>query len=297
MVIRNHVGGYFETPDAEQRFLYYPETYVPDGGYAHWIPTVWFNGIDQQTGAWSDIDYTRSVYTGKIEAMQHIPTPLTIDLQVNYNTDTSTGAVHVEVAATSTVYFTDLHLRVGVIESGISYGSRVYNQVLRDYLPDASGISFSIAQGDTFTHSEDFVILDGWNAANCNVVAFVQNDTERMVIQCAQVPVTVGTPVDLEAPAERLPERCQLRQNYPNPFNTDTGIRYQIARAGHVTLKIFNPLGQEVCTLVEADQTPGWHDVSWDGRDNMGAEVGSGLYFCRLQAGEFSRTVKMVMMR
>jgi hypothetical protein len=297
VVIRNHVDGNFYNAEANQRFFYYPETYAPDQGYAHWMPTVWFNGIDEQTGVWTDIGYTQSVYTSKIEAMQFIPTPLAMDLQVDYSTQTGTGTVHVDAIATEAVYFTDLYLRVGIIESGVNYGAKVYNQILRDYLPGPAGISFSIAEGDTFSHSEDFVIQSGWNAANCSIVAFVQNDSERMVVQCVQDPVTVGTPVDSETPAGGLPERCQLYQNYPNPFNANTEIRYQTPTDGHVTLRIFNTLGQEVRTLVDADQAASWYDVIWDGRDNVGGAVASGLYFCRLQAGEFSRTVKMVLMR
>lgn len=291
------MGGAFYKAEASQRFFYYPETYAPDQGYAHWMPTVWFNGIDEQTGVWSDIGYTQSVYTNKIEALQYIPTPLAMDLQVDYNAQTGTGTIQVDVIATEAIYYTDLHLRVGIIESEVVSGLKVYNQVLRDYLPAPVGTFFAIAEGDTFSHSEDFVIETGWNAAKCNVVAFVQNDAERMVLQCLQAPVTVGTPVDSETSVEALPENCRLSQNYPNPFNANTEIRYQTPIDGHVTLRIFNTLGQGVRTLVDADQAAGRYDVIWNGRDDAGGMVASGLYFCRLQAGVHSRTIKMMLLK
>jgi flagellar hook assembly protein FlgD len=93
------------------------------------------------------------------------------------------------------------------------------------------------------------------------------------------------------------PLHYRLNQNYPNPFNNNTQIRYQIPEIGHVTLKVFNTLGQEVRTLVDMDQKAGHYAVSWDGRDAKGIEVSAGIYFCTLKAGEFSRTRKMVLLK
>jgi subtilisin family serine protease len=94
-----------------------------------------------------------------------------------------------------------------------------------------------------------------------------------------------------------VPLTYALHQNYPNPFNASTEIRYQIPRNGHVALRVFNTLGQEVQTLVDVQQKAGEYGVVWDGRDSSGHEVASGLYFCRLRVGEFGKTVKMVLMR
>jgi hypothetical protein len=92
-----------------------------------------------------------------------------------------------------------------------------------------------------------------------------------------------------------VPETFVLHQNYPNPFNAYTEIRYQIPEAGHVTLMIFNTLGQEVRSLMDGRQEAGEYRAMWDGWDAGGYEVASGLYFCRLRAGEFSKTIKMVL--
>lgn len=94
-----------------------------------------------------------------------------------------------------------------------------------------------------------------------------------------------------------VPKSYALHQNYPNPFNTSTEIRYQIPEDGRVVLKIFNTLGQEVRTLEDAKHEAGEYEALWDGRDDQGREVASGLYFCRLKAGDFTAVKKMVLVK
>jgi hypothetical protein len=89
-----------------------------------------------------------------------------------------------------------------------------------------------------------------------------------------------------------VPSGYALHQNYPNPFNPVTEIRYDLAQEGPVSLRIYNVRGAQVATLVDAPQRAGAYAVCWDARD-----VASGVYFCRLQAGEFGKTVKMVLLR
>lgn len=94
-----------------------------------------------------------------------------------------------------------------------------------------------------------------------------------------------------------VPKTYALYQNYPNPFNTSTQIRYQVPKDTHVFLKIFNLLGQEVRNLVDAHRKAREYVVIWDGLDVDGREVASGLYFCRLKAGDFEKTIKMVLVK
>jgi hypothetical protein len=94
-----------------------------------------------------------------------------------------------------------------------------------------------------------------------------------------------------------VPSEYALSQNYPNPFNAQTAISYAIPTASHVSLKVFNVLGEEVRTLVDADQQASTYQVTWDGRDAGGKQVASGVYFCKLQAGSFEGSTKMVFMK
>ena len=85
---------------------------------------------------------------------------------------------------------------------------------------------------------------------------------------------------------EGTPETFALQQNYPNPFNPETTIRYQLPKAGQVTLTIYNTLGQEVRTLVNQNQTSGSYSVVWNGKNAAGELASSGMYFYKLQVGE-----------
>jgi hypothetical protein len=94
-----------------------------------------------------------------------------------------------------------------------------------------------------------------------------------------------------------IPEKYALFQNYPNPFNPETEIRYEIPEPNYLTLKIFNALGHEIRILVDEEKQPGSYIVRWDGKDNFGKPVSSGLYFYTLRAGEFSETRKALLLR
>lgn len=91
--------------------------------------------------------------------------------------------------------------------------------------------------------------------------------------------------------------RFNLFQNYPNPFNSSTIITYEIMKTGDVTLKIYNILGKEVRSLVNTLQKPGNYRAIWDGRNNQGKEVGSGIYFYQLRAGDYKETRKLVLIK
>lgn len=105
------------------------------------------------------------------------------------------------------------------------------------------------------------------------------------------------TGVEEEPGQEANPREFTLEDNYPNPFNPHTRIAYFLPRACQVKLEVFNVLGQKIRTLVNEDQSAGNREVSWDGRNQAGEEVASGVYFYKLQAEEFTETKKMVLIR
>ena len=119
------------------------------------------------------------------------------------------------------------------------------------------------------------------------------------LIKVAPEPTAIG-----ETPLSLIDDYL-LRQNYPNPFNPATTIKYELPVGGKAELTIFNLLGQEIRTLVNAQQPAGAHQVQWDGRDESGKEVTSGIYFYQLKAGDpstgsgqsFTETKKMVLLK
>jgi hypothetical protein len=101
-----------------------------------------------------------------------------------------------------------------------------------------------------------------------------------------------GLPVNVKSNPKTVIADYQLEQNYPNPFNPSTSIAFALAKTGEVKLQIFNALGQNVATLVNGKMPAGSHSVTWDARN-----VPSGIYFYKFEAGAFSQTRKMVLMK
>ena len=94
-----------------------------------------------------------------------------------------------------------------------------------------------------------------------------------------------------------LPGKYVLLPNYPNPFNPSTTIRYEVAEAGSVVLRIYDVTDQMVRELVDASQVAGHYSVMWDGLDTSGERVANGVYLYELRAGDFRVIRKMVMMK
>jgi hypothetical protein len=94
-----------------------------------------------------------------------------------------------------------------------------------------------------------------------------------------------------------MPGVFALHQNYPNPFNPVTTIRYDVPEQSHVTMDVYNLLGQRVATLVNGIQEPGYHAVLWNGTNMHGAAMSSGMYFYHIQAGDFRAVKKLILVK
>jgi hypothetical protein len=95
----------------------------------------------------------------------------------------------------------------------------------------------------------------------------------------------------------QLPKQFALHQNYPNPFNPATRIVYELPHPTHVTIRVYNAIGQVVRTLVNTRQAAGIHAVLWQGANDYGEPAAAGLYFYELRAGSFRQIRKMVLIR
>ncbi len=94
-----------------------------------------------------------------------------------------------------------------------------------------------------------------------------------------------------------IPQSYKLFQNYPNPFNPQTQMRYDLPEPGHVKLYVYNVLGQRVRVLVDETQEAGHQSVIWDGKDEDGREVASGIYFYKIKTEGYQKTKKMVLLK
>ena len=111
-------------------------------------------------------------------------------------------------------------------------------------------------------------------------------------------PLPEPMPLDVElVNGLAKPADYSLSQNYPNPFNPGTMISYAVPKFSFVTLKVYNMLGQDVATLVNEHKVAGKFNVSWDGKDYSGRAIAGGVYFYRIEAGDFSKTMKMLLLK
>jgi hypothetical protein len=110
-------------------------------------------------------------------------------------------------------------------------------------------------------------------------------------------PIRILDPSDVITNSDILPTKFALNQNYPNPFNAGTVLGFDLPTASHVKLTVFNVLGQQVNTLVDEELVAGSHTVEWDGTTHSGDMAATGVYFYRIDAGDFVETKKMMLLK
>ncbi|MBD3348785.1 MAG: T9SS type A sorting domain-containing protein, partial [Candidatus Eisenbacteria bacterium] len=101
---------------------------------------------------------------------------------------------------------------------------------------------------------------------------------------------------DLESKPE-IPRVFRLVQNSPNPFNPVTSIAYHVPQKSEVSIRVYDVTGRLVRTLVDGMEAPGVHEAVWDGRSDRGESVGSGVYFCVMEAAGFHDSRKMTLLK
>ena len=126
------------------------------------------------------------------------------------------------------------------------------------------------------------------NSALNSVYGFIIASQRTQAIQLMD---SLSSATSVGAAAENTPRAFTLYQNYPNPFNPSTSIRYQLPLEENVVLEVFNTLGQRIALLVDEEEKAGMHQVDWQ------PEVSSGVYYCRLRAGNFVETKKLMLLK
>jgi predicted outer membrane repeat protein len=150
-------------------------------------------------------------------------------------------------------------------------------------------------------------LLNGRSAQNCAVSVWNGSAWEILPSYLSADGAAVWAPMErggsyrlvwgAASHAVLLPTTLELGQNYPNPFNPETVIGFALPDAGNVRLEIFDLLGRKVVTLLEGPMNPGAHQVRWDGFNQQGSPVASGIYLYRLQVGAQQIQKKMVLLR
>lgn len=213
--------------------------------------------------------------------------------------DSMTGETSLDLVVTATGAITQPNLRlfVALTESALEYQGHTHNQVMRDMIPDAEGESFTISSGQTLQFTRQFTVDGQLVDDNCEIVVFVQSYSSKEVLQAAKEGLTTLQPSGVEEDTKALPGSFFLAQNYPNPFNASTTVAFNLPRPRCATLEIYNLAGESVRTITKGLLQPGKNQITWDGLDRRGREVSSGIYFYRLQAGEWSQTRRLSLLR
>jgi len=168
--------------------------------------------------------------------------------------------------------------------------------------------------GYSSTNSEYFAEFNLDSQQSGNLEFHNWNDFDNIIMIPAVVTKTTGsfnysysaiydsTLTEVKEQPDLVPHSFALSQNHPNPFNPFTTIQFRVGSLEfgepiHATLSIYNILGQKVKTLVDGKMLPGNYQVSWNGEDDKGEKVGSGIYFYRFEAGDYSETKKMILIK
>ncbi len=182
---------------------------------------------------------------------------------------------------------------------GILVQARLNGEVEVNATTDADGsyVIAGLSAGEYLIEATGAGYNDGYfGGTGANDAAAVMvgegQDADNVDVDMTEDTVTDISPAD----AVEVPQSFSLEQNFPNPFNPETNIRYQLAQTTDVVLRIYNITGQEVRALVSEVQPAGDYQVKWDGTDELGRQVASGLYIYRLQAGNQFKTSRMMML-
>ena len=280
-IIRYHLGSSdpfynYNSSESQTRFNYYPESYVPHG---------FFDGV-------IDGEYFYSTWRNLFLSRMDVSSPAEITLTGTYDPRGLHVELDISVTATDEITFSSLRLFCVLVESDLLYSGRVYDQVMRDMIPNANGETFDIENGETVNFERDFTVDNNLLVDMCDIVVFVQDRTTREILQTARVPVTnIPTGVD-DFPQGNIPKTVLLSQNYPNPFNSGTNIAFNLKVNSEVNLSVYNITGQKVAELANGKFDAGTHVVNWNA-----ANEATGIYFYRLQANGEVRTNRMVLMK
>jgi hypothetical protein len=125
----------------------------------------------------------------------------------------------------------------------------------------------------------------------------VASKTEKGEVSSFSAPTAFSTGSVVSVEESVIPNTFELMQNYPNPFNPSTQIKFSIPVNGFVTLKIYDLLGKEIKTLINSEYSAGSHSMQWNGDDNLGNKVSTGIYVYRMTSGNFASSKKMLLIK
>jgi len=163
----------------------------------------------------------------------------------------------------------------------------------------ADGASLAVWTGDGQQHVHDLAIVEQLNFTDEELRVVTGYCTHQYSLESITRLDFLDYPTDVEDPDEAadIAGVVHLFQNYPNPFNPETRIRFELSSRGRVKLSVYSVKGELIRTLVEKEMPTGPHSVRWNGRDDSGRSVASGVYFYSLSTPQVKESRKMILLR
>ncbi len=229
-----------------------------------------------------------------VDSLYQIPS----EVRINVDATQDAESIHVKVDVIADAANTaTLKLFVAIQEEWIRqipWGKQYYT--FRDMLPNTVGDDVLISVPGDSVHFEYTTVYNdsAYHSDRMLVTAWVQKGGTKKVVNSAieWIPESATDVASGDAPL-----RLVLGQNQPNPFNPTTTIQYALERDGLVRLSVYAPTGRLVTELVDGYGLQGSNSVTWNGQDRFGNDVGSGVYYYRLDTDKNSLTRKMILVR
>ncbi|MFA8341475.1 MAG: T9SS type A sorting domain-containing protein [Rhodothermaceae bacterium] len=246
-------------------------------------PKAFFNGQIQSNNY--------SGWSGVLDAQTTGTSPLDVALSGTIADNQSNSFdLKITIDRNGTVADSDLEAKIVVVEdvnylgrNGVSDRKNIMRKIV-------DGIDVTISDGSQIVLNQTVTINGSWDKNKLSAVVFIQSKSAKTVYQSATIDYTQFNITDIEE--EDTPLTFALEQNYPNPFNPSTTIEYSLEEKSQVKLTVYSILGEQVATLVDAEQSSGSYKVTFAGND-----LPSGIYLYRLQTDDKVFTKKMVMMK
>lgn len=237
--------------------------------------------------------FSASAFDNAVNTRMAVTPPLSITVTDTRMAGDSIKSV-INITITTALTGTQNYLRVMAVEKKIIYssppggnGETEFNTVFRRAYPNTTGITMPTAPG-TYNYTYTYKREATWRDTSIYTVAFVQNDVNKEVLNAAK-----GTYItNLNPISSVIPKKYELSQNYPNPFNPVTNIKFALKESGLTTLKIFDIMGREVAVLVNEQLQAGNYVNSFDA-----SYLSSGIYFYKLESGDFREVKKMTVIK
>ncbi len=183
---------------------------------------------------------------------------------------------------------------IGLFSGDLCVGAAVFNGQYPFVIPSWGRVDQEDLQVPGFSQGDEITVKI-WTGA--------QGREIPVPVETKDGPAVFGrgalTVISLDEPAveDLLPREFDLEQNFPNPFNPETSIRYSVPQASKVTIEIFNEMGQKIRTLVQEEKPAGRYLAIWDGRNDAGGALSTGLYIVSMRAGSFHKQQKMLLIK